>query len=649
MDGVLDEWPYQEIVPASEFVQQLPDEGAAATEKTEAWVFFDERHVYVGVRLWDSEPEERWIANEMRRDSIQLVNNDSFSVVFDTFYDRRNGVAFLVNPLGGVFDYEISDEGNPNNDWNPVWDVRTGRFEGGWTIEMQIPFKSLRYRSGGRAGLGRAVRAPRAAAERIVVPDAGPDRRQAGHLPRVVGGHARRSRSAGHGTNFEIKPYGIASATTDLAGRPALSGRTTTATGGTDAKWGLTQNLIADFTYNTDFAQVEVDEQQVNLTRFSLFLPEKREFFLEGRGIFDFGSGPGVLGRRPGRRRNVGIPGQGAAGGDVPLVFFSRRIGLDEGQSVPIRRRRPVDGQDGTVQRRGAEHADRGRARRGRPGHQLQRRPGEARHPPAQPDRRHLHQPLGFDRWQRVEPGRRRRRGVRVLRQPLSQRLLRPHGDARRGRGRRRATRPPSPTTATFTASRWTTCSSADNFNPEVGFVRRDDIRKTFLAAQYSPRPRSIEAVRQFTWGASLDYIENLAGQLETRAAQLRFSTGVREQRPAPRRRHGQLRTARGAVRGRPGGDDPPGSYSFPDLFLWYSMGPQRRISGTAFVQFGGFYSGDIAAFGFRQGRIEITRQMYVEPTVSINRIDLPEGRFTAALVTSRLTYTFTPRMFFSG
>ena len=143
LDGELDEPIYDRVPAVSGFIQQLPDEGAAATEKTEAWVFFDEEHVFVAARLWDSAPEDQWVANDMRRDAFQIIFNDNFQVVFDTFYDRRNAVAFMVNPIGGFFDFEISDEGNPNVDWNPVWDVRTGRFEQGWTVEMQIP--SSRY------------------------------------------------------------------------------------------------------------------------------------------------------------------------------------------------------------------------------------------------------------------------------------------------------------------------------------------------------------------------------------------------------------------------------------------------------------------------------------------------------------------------
>ncbi|MCY3843378.1 MAG: carbohydrate binding family 9 domain-containing protein, partial [Acidobacteria bacterium] len=134
LDGVLDEPVYAAVPAISGFIQQLPDPGAPATERTEAWILFDATNVYVSARVWDSAPESRWVANEMRRDTSQLRQNDTFTAFFDTFYDRRNGFNFYTNPLGARSDSQFTNEGNPNNDWNPVWDVRTGRFDGGWTV-----------------------------------------------------------------------------------------------------------------------------------------------------------------------------------------------------------------------------------------------------------------------------------------------------------------------------------------------------------------------------------------------------------------------------------------------------------------------------------------------------------------------------------
>jgi len=148
LDGRLDEEVYRTVPPISGFIQQLPDEGALASERTDVWVFFDEHSLYVTARAFDSAPPSEWVANEMRHDVAQLRQNDSFSFLLDTFHDRRNGVAFLVTPIGGYSDFAITNEGSVNTDWNTIWDMRTGRFDGGWTVEIEIPFKSLRYQPG---------------------------------------------------------------------------------------------------------------------------------------------------------------------------------------------------------------------------------------------------------------------------------------------------------------------------------------------------------------------------------------------------------------------------------------------------------------------------------------------------------------------
>jgi TolB-like protein len=359
LDGVLSEEIYQQVPALSDFIQQLPDEGAAATERTEVWVFFDDAHVYTSARLWDTAPASEWTANDMRRDSFQLINNDNLSVAFDTFYDRRNGVVFMVNPIAGIFDFQLTDEGNPNTDWNPVWDVRTGRFDGGWTVEMQIPFKSIRYQPGTEQIWGfqvgrRVIRKNESSYLTPVSISAGAGIFRLSAAATLVGLEVPSG-----GTNLEIKPYATASSATDVNADPAIFNQGD-GDFGLDVKYGVTQNLTADFTYNTDFAQVEVDQQQVNLTRFSLFFPEKREFFLEGRGIFDFGRAAGMTGGGPGGGgpRRVGGGGFGG-GGTAPTVFFSRRIGLNEGLTVPILGGGRLTGKAGKFKYRCTEHPDR--------------------------------------------------------------------------------------------------------------------------------------------------------------------------------------------------------------------------------------------------------------------------------------------------
>ena len=145
IDGSLDETVYVEIRPVSGFTQVDPRNGAPASQQTEVWLLFDNAHVYVSARVWESELD-RMVANEMRHDAAaSLSENEIFTVTLDTFYDRRNGYVFVINPLGGRAEGQLSNESQFNIDWNPIWESTVGRFEGGWTIEMAIPFKSLRY------------------------------------------------------------------------------------------------------------------------------------------------------------------------------------------------------------------------------------------------------------------------------------------------------------------------------------------------------------------------------------------------------------------------------------------------------------------------------------------------------------------------
>jgi len=142
LDGTLDEDLYARIQPIDGFLQQEPHEGQPATQKTDVWLLYDDKYVYVAARCWMTNPESI-VANEMRRDSFAIFQNDNFGVLFDTFHDRRNGFLFYTNPLGGLGDSLITDERDTNRDWNTVWDARTKRFERGWTVEIAIPMADV--------------------------------------------------------------------------------------------------------------------------------------------------------------------------------------------------------------------------------------------------------------------------------------------------------------------------------------------------------------------------------------------------------------------------------------------------------------------------------------------------------------------------
>ena len=649
LDGSLDEAVYDEFGSASGFSQQFPIEGAPATEDTEVWIFYDDENVYVAARCWDSAPEDQWIADEMQRDSFQLIQNDRIAVAFDTFYDRRNGMAFMVNPIGGFFDFEVSDEGNPNTDWNTVWDVRTGRFEGGWTVEMEIPFKSLRFQQGRSQLWGiqfeRQVRRKNEVSHLTPVPIAvGPGIFRLSAAATLAGLEV-----ATQNRRLEVKPYAIGSSATDLTADEPFTNRGA-GDAGIDAKWGVTQNLTADFTYNTDFAQVEVDEQQVNLTRFSLFFPEKREFFLEARGIFDFGAGPNTLGTGGGGNNGgrLGGPPGTRAGNEAPLIFFSRRIGLQEGRTVPIVGGGRLTGKVGrfsigalnmqtddvpdanalatnfTVMRVSGDIL-----RRSRVGAIFTRRSVSL-------DRNGENDTYGADASFSFYDN------VTINGYYARTRTYGRVGDDTSYQGQ-----------FTYDADLFGLQAEhllvGRNFNPEVGFLRRLDFRRTFVAGHYRPRPRGIEAIRQFTFGGSVDYIENGRRDLETRGIGGKFIT---EFENSDRITVDLLRSYELLVEPFQIASDvaiPIGGYEFQDVFLSYFMGQQRRVSGTAFVQQGTFFDGDLTGFGYRQGRIGLTPQMSIEPSVQINRINLPQGAFTATVATTRATYTFTSRMFLSA
>ena len=271
IDGTLDEGVYHDTPAVSDFVQTVPDEGAPATEQTDVWILFDGDYIYISGRCWDSMPESEWVVNEMRRDSFNILQNERFGILMDTFYDRRNAVMLSVNPIGGRMDGQLTDERDYNGDWNPIWEVETGRFDDGWTFEAAIPFKSLRYRPGEAQVWGvnftRRVRWKNETSYLVPIPAA---REPGGIFLVSLAATLVGLEVPNEERTLEIKPYAITDVTSDRAAVPEVSN----AWGGDvglDVKYGVTQNLVADLTVNTDFAQVEADEQQVNLTRFSLF------------------------------------------------------------------------------------------------------------------------------------------------------------------------------------------------------------------------------------------------------------------------------------------------------------------------------------------------------------------------------------------
>lgn len=637
IDGDLDEAVYRTIAPISDFVQQIPDEGQPASEKTDVWVFFDDDNLYVTAKNYESVPEEDWVANEMRRDTSQLRTNDSFSVMLDTYLDRRNGVAFLVSPIGGFSDFAISNEGDRgrgvNFDWNIVWDSRVGRFDGGWTVEMEIPFRSLRYEPGEEQLWGiqfrRIVRRLNEASYLTELPISAAlgNSLVAGMWRISEAGNLENLQVPPRNFNLEVKPYGLGTVTTNRQSMPPIDNMAEQEYG-VDVKFGITNNLTADFTYNTDFAQVEVDERQVNLTRFNLFFPEKRDFFLEGRGNFDFS-----------QPRNL----------DIPTMFFSRRIGLEQGQVVPIDAGARLTGKIGNV--------DVGALSISTDGDDLSGIESTN---------------FSVLRLKRDIFG---RSTVGMLLTDRSNSLV--------GDGSNQLfgidgsfdflddfsidtyfAQTDSPDLIdedqsfmgnfSYNGDRYGLTTGylvvEDNFNPEIGFKRRNNFKQLQGSARFSPRPTSIDWIRRFNFEAlTQSYWSADEDELETRQHQLIFNTEFEssDQFQVSINDEFEMLTRPFAI--ARGVDLQAGMYDFTSYEVFYRLGAQRRFSGRFSLRVGDFWSGENTAVGYDMGRIEVSPQLSIEPGYTINKVTLPEGSFQTELGRVRLTYTFSPRMYFSG
>ena len=663
IDGALDDAFYASTLSISDFVQALPEEGGSATERTEAWVGFDDSNVYVSARVWDSAAEGDWVANEMRRDSPSLDLNDQFGVILDTYYDRRNGVGFFVNPLGGFSDLQIRNEEDVNSDWNPIAEIRTGRFDGGWTVEMAIPFRSLRYNPGQDQVWGIQMR-------RSIV-----RKNEWNHLTAiplsVVGNGTRGSmRVSLYGTlvgveppppsrQLEVKPYGISGLRTDRNADPQIS-NDGYADAGLDVKFGITENLTADFTLNTDFAQVEVDEQQVNLTRFNIFFPEKREFFLEGQGIFEFGNGGRGLGSPggggPPGSANISSSGRSRGGRSVnaPTMFYSRRIGLEGGEPVPILGGGRITGKVGSFDV-------------GAVGIRTNREAGVDADPTTftvlrlRRDvlaRSNVGMLFGSRSRSRVaETGSNQVYGVDgnfafLENLQIFGYYAKTRTEGLDGRDESYRAR------VSYRGDLWSATADhvlvGENFNPETGFLRRTDIRETNAFTRFSSRPASIPSIRRVTLAGSVGYVEN---------ERLRFmESRSRSGRLGFELENGDWLTFNATDSFERLGEDtsisgatlPAGDYSFGDVDVTYYFGPRRRVSGSLSVAKGSFYSGNVTSLGMSRGRIEVLPQLSVEPSIEFNWIDLPDlqefdGEFNQHVARTRITYSLTPRTFVSG
>jgi hypothetical protein len=337
IDGILDEEIWQGSASAIHLTQVEPHPGEPPTEGTSVWLAQSREALYVAVRCEDHHPDQI-VATEMRRDAM-LMDNDNIEMILDTYHDHRNAYFFSTNAAGALVDGRITENQMGSTEWDGIWNVRTHIDDKGWTAEFEIPFKTIGFNHG-LSEWGFNISRFRARGREL-------SRWASPSLDTMIFQIVKAGNIAGidnpsQGVGLDIKPYGIVGFTRDIERRNILrpSGKKgedplqAARKAGADVFYRITSNLVSSTTINTDFAETEVDTRQVNLTRFQLFFPEKRSFFLEDAGIFEFAKAP-----------SSGPPGFDM-GGDL-LPFFSRNMGmvqvyspktgLYEGYEVPIR------------------------------------------------------------------------------------------------------------------------------------------------------------------------------------------------------------------------------------------------------------------------------------------------------------------------
>ena len=619
IDGQLTDDVWSSAQPIVEFRQKEPREGELATEKTTVRILYDDTQIYIGVQITDSAPAEIRAA-ELRRDNT-LESDDSFAVLLDTFHDHRNAFLFRINPRGTRFDGLIRNENRIiTADWDEQWTASARLTEEGWAAEFAIPFKILRFSGAAEQTWGLNF-------ERVIkhkneaVYWAGWDRdyaftnvSQAGHLGGL--------RDIKQTERLRIRPYFL----TGIERFNALTTpgkKTIRDIGIDDLKFALTSNLTADVTVNPDFAQTEVDAQQVNLTRFSLFFPEKRQFFIEGADSLKMGVALLHLGPPP-----------------MEMVY-SRSIGLSEtGEQIPLygggKLTGKVAGFDlGILSVQTEKHL-------GRPGENYA--VGRIRKEIL--GRSYIGAIVtnrqGAGRWNRVAGGDARF----VLKRYLNIGALFAKSSEKLGGDKSWARQAGIEWRDDRIEAGVNYINIDPNFNPGIGYVRRRD-RMIGERISWRPRP-GVKGIRQLEVTPTSVAYHNSAGVLQSRQSKMQvaasFQSGDRIEldvsnvfEQLPRR-----------FNIGPGVTLPVGSYQWNESVMTFRSYNGRKVSGTVGFNFGDFYDGMKHTWPFAAD-VRPNKNISFNPTFNYNNVDLVEGSFNTRLAGLRSNVSFTNRLLTSA
>jgi hypothetical protein len=625
LDGVLDDPAWALATPVSDFRQREPNEGDPATEKTEVRIVYTQSALYLGVICFDSEPD-RIQATQLRRDDT-LQNDDTFAFLFDTYNDSRNAYLFRTNALGARYDALITDESrNVNSQWDEKWSAE-GKINGdGWALEIEIPFKSLRSRKDELQSWGiNFERMIRRKNEETYWSGYGQDYEfwnvsQAGQLNQLE--------SVKTGLRLRIKPYVLGGFTQLPPQEDGSNWENESRIGLEDVKVSITPSVTADFTVNPDFAQADVDESRVNLTRFSLFFPEKREFFLEGAGMFEFGTAPARF----------------SFGGPEVVLFYSRRIGIDEDEEgdreqVPINFGAKLTGDAGGFQfgllNAGTRNTDFANAANFSV-FRVKRKILQRSYVGGMFTNKSVSNDGGFNRVFGVDAN-----------FVLFDKMVLTGFFAKSDSGL------DSKANQSYQASaRWNSDlfdvdaerTSVDrDFDPQIGFVLRDNMTKHRFRLAWKPRP-GIDFIRQFWVSTTHQFYQSHDGFLESRENEAFFGLRLES---------GDFLGA-GPVFNYESLDEPfeihpdvtipEGDYEFYQTTAWARFFSGRRIAGGARMAVGQFYDGTLLSLSFDPS-ITINEHLSVDLSYGHSKADLPWGSFTAQVINSRFNVNLSNKL----
>ncbi|HVH28786.1 MAG TPA: DUF5916 domain-containing protein [Vicinamibacterales bacterium] len=619
LDGRLEEPAWQRAPVATDFIQYTPRPGDPARERTEVRFLYDDTNLYVGVICYQEAP---LVVGDITQD-FNFGQSDALNLVLDTLHDRSSGFMFMTNPGGARRDGQTFNDGELGNiDWDGVWDVKAGRFAEGWTAEFEIPFKTLRFRDVPSQEWGfNMTRAVRRISEQsnwapIPIRFSGTRVSLAGTLQGFEG--------LRQGRNFNVKPFVTAGESRlridgEMQTTRSL-GRFGDYDGGFDTKYSLTPSLTLDTTYRTDFAQVEADTQQINLTRFNLFFPEKRDFFLENSGTFQFGPGGNLL---PFFSRRIGLS---AAGTPIPIIGGARtsgRIGgFDTGFLAMKTETQSLTPSNNYVV---------GRMKRNLMRSSWIGAIATSRASTFSDYNLVYGADAHFQFYERLE---------------FDTYLL--ASDTPGLEGSRQARRFQSAWRDDEFSISGQYNEVQTNFNPEVGFVRRGDNAQYQGQVSYQPQFRNNDTIRNLNFSTGIDYYRGVSsGQIETRAQEATMGiefdnnsnagftvTNTFDRLLEPDRIQG-IRLA-------------PGDYEYLGYGANYSSNNSRRISGSASADWGEFWDGTRRSLG---GSVSVKpdHHLNVSFNYSRNNLELANGATVTNLVGTRIVYGFSPRSFFNA